>query len=62
MALAKPPAYRLSCDEIWLVLNGLPRISGTFDMDALRGVRVVSQFDHVVFLDVLSGTHVMLAG
>jgi hypothetical protein len=59
---AKVPAYREACDELWLVLftGGLP--SGGFDFDALQGHRVVSGFDHVVFLDAVSRKAVMLAG
>ena len=59
---AKVPAYRQDCDELWLVLftGALP--SGGFDFEALPGHRLVSSFDHVVFLDAVSGKAVMLAG
>jgi hypothetical protein len=59
---AKLALYRQSCDEIWLVMYGLAYPSGGFDMDGLLGRRVESLFDHIVFIDVVSGNYVLLAG
>jgi hypothetical protein len=58
----KLPAYHAACDEIWLVLYARASPSGSFDMDVLEGKRLLSVFDHVVFLDVVSKRYVMLAG
>lgn len=58
---AKLHVYRQSCEEIWLVMYGLAYPSGAFDMEALLGQRVESPFDHVVFIDVVSGNHALLA-
>jgi hypothetical protein len=58
----KLPLYRRDCGEVWLVIYTLALPSGAFDMEALIGERVESPFDHVVFLDAVSGNHVMLAG
>src|SRR5438270_5646697 len=58
----KVPTYRQSCDEVWLVVYGLAHISGAFDMEALRDVRVASSFDQVVFLDAVSREYEFLAG
>jgi hypothetical protein len=57
---AKLQIYRQSCDEIWLVMYMLAYPSGAFDMEALLGQRVQSLFDHVVFIDVVSGNHALL--
>lgn len=59
---AKVPRYRKDCDELWLVLFTGVLPSAGFDFEALPGLRVVSGFDHVVFLDAVSGKAVMLAG
>lgn len=62
---AKEPklaAYRQACDEIWLVMYALVLPSGGFDIDALVGQRITSPFDHVVFVDAVSGEHALLAG
>lgn len=58
----KLPAYHAACDEIWLVLYATASPSASFDMDVLEGKRLLSVFDHVVFLDVVSKRYVMLAG
>jgi len=58
----KVEAYREACDEVWLVMFALAMPSGGFDMDVLVGLRVQSDFDHVVFLDAVSGNHLLLAG
>lgn len=58
---SKVEAYRQSCSELWLVIYGLTLPSGYFDMDALKGVRMVSSFDHVVFVDAPVGRSVTLA-
>lgn len=59
---AKVPTYRKGCDELWLVLFARELPSGGFDFEAPPGFRVVSSFDHVVFLDAVSRNAVMLAG
>lgn len=59
---AKVATYRESCSEVWLVLYALALPSGGFDMEVLPGERVQTQFDHVVFLDAVSGNYVLLAG
>jgi len=59
---SKIATYRQSCDEIWLVVYALALPSGGFDMEALGGERIESSFDHVVFLDAVSGTYALLAG
>ena len=59
---AKLAAYRQSCDEVWLVMYALALPSGGFDMEAVEGHRVQSPFDHVVFLDAVSGQYIVLAG
>src|SRR5438270_760986 len=38
----KVPTYRQSCDEVWLVIYGLAHISGTFDVEILRGFHVTT--------------------
>jgi hypothetical protein len=58
----KVPTYRESCAEIWLVLYSGFLPSGGFEIDVLRGRRVSSPFDHVVFFDVVSRRFVVLAG
>jgi len=57
---AKLELYRQSCNEIWLVMYGLALPSGAFDMEALLGQRLESPFDHVVFVDAVSGNHALL--
>ncbi len=56
------PTYRLYCDEVWLVVYALALPSGGFDMEVIDGQRMDSSFDHVVFIDVVSGLYVSLAG
>ena len=58
----KVAAYRQACDEIWLVIYALALPSGGFDMDALAGARITSPFDHVLFVDAVSGQHALLTG
>jgi hypothetical protein len=59
---SKLETYRQSCSELWLVLYGLALPSGYFDIDALNGVQMASSFDHVVFIDAVSGRNVVVTG
>jgi hypothetical protein len=59
---SKVESYRQSCSELWLVLYGLALPSGYFDVDVLTGVQMESSFDHVAFIDAVSGRNVALRG
>ena len=48
------PRYRGAADEFWLIIYAPPhRASGFFDLEVLRPAMWSSNFDRVVFLDVL---------
>ena len=46
----------------WPTRYALVLPSGGFDMEALGGQRIASPFDHVVFVDAVSGNYALLAG
>jgi hypothetical protein len=58
----KLEVYRKVCDEVWLVMYSLALPFGAFDMEVLMGQSVDSAFDHVRFLDRVSGNYVQLKG
>lgn len=55
------PAYNSSADEQWLIIYGLPQASAFFDFEVLTPHMFKSNFNSVVFLDVLLARFVLIA-